>query len=106
MRETKFRVWDKVNKKLLTGNLSLDTLLSRPQQYDLEQFTGLKDKNGREIYEGDIMQFDEKQVGVWPDQCKPHEVKYPFVCGNAHLGEIIGTIHDKEIESEKDKEKA
>jgi len=56
MREIKFRAWD--GKKMLQGqsvmNLSLATLLTWSDK--VMQFTGLKDKNGKEIYEGDLIQ--------------------------------------------------
>lgn len=57
MRELKFRAWDKVNNSWLTQNffISSNGDNSSLTNYILMQYTGLKDKNGKEIYDGDIL---------------------------------------------------
>jgi len=70
MREIKFRVWDRLYKKMKydddigyePGDLQvafLSSFFSDPN-FEWMQFTGLKDKNGKEIYEADVVRhFDE-----------------------------------------------
>lgn len=65
MRETKFRVWEKVQKVMLTDGFALspkgevsfywNKLPIHSANAILMQYTGLCDKNGKEIFEGDIV---------------------------------------------------
>ena len=120
MREIKFRAWDKKRKSMNYGiedMMNFGYFLQTPW-IEVMQYTGLNDKNGKEIYEGDVV-----KIYTWRDEEEPeldeftiHKIKwfgeYPAFdfepqldcesnglhhaqCSDETYGiEIIGNIHE------------
>ena len=115
MREIKFRIYDPIKKKMLESGGTPTMLasffrntavLNVRDDMEYQQFTGLLDKSGKEIYEGDIVASDfrsknsEKIYTVeWVQRDAEFSIQSSDVC--EWCVEIIGNIwENKELLNE------
>jgi uncharacterized phage protein (TIGR01671 family) len=122
MREIKFRAWNKKNKRWYKGNESCLAISEHgdlyqishdgvgwdiSDEYDVLFFTGLLDRHGKEIFEGDVVKIDTNEIGVvrW-DNGREYDFMYGWnidwlqTTGQTlsiiikHKPEIIGNIYE------------
>ena len=124
MREIKFRAWDKKCIEVYGTGMSygepeyFDDMLAfrfnhfesdNPSEIIYEQYTGLRDKNGKEIYEGDIIQdstFKDRGSYImaveWEKEAASFVLTrngwafrhYFYESSNPDDCEVIGNIHE------------
>ena len=100
MRTIKFRAWDK-EQKIMQEWTYLKTWTPTDWEksgIELMQFTGLKDRFDKEIYEGDLVQLKQKK---YYNEGKPYVVKWKtlklYNGWNVSRGtnlEVIGNLYE------------
>ena len=101
MRTIKFRAWSKDTKEIIPWEECFFPEWLEDDNIVMMQYTGLKDKSGKEIYEGDIYRC--KRLEILPEKGKYiKEVSWHLDQGWgisqdwAEEFEIIGNIHENQ----------
>lgn len=102
MREIKFRAWDNENKKMaenvcVFNGIAYPTPLKDSVGTKVMQYTGLLDKNRKEIYEGDIVfeedgEYSKTVVIEWESEDARFFGKDIYTSDSFDIQEIDGVI--------------
>ena len=106
MREIKFRAWQ--DNQMLTQPMSGVYAAKRffgmlYEDTELMQYTGLKDKNGVEIYEGDVVEWEDRTADdmyggdvIYPNEAVEFKgaAFYPVSMMPGEEFEVIGNIYE------------